>query len=412
MTRLTLAVAVAASLSLTALARAQDAAPEAAAPPDRTEELLSSLTGCDEGLLGTHEFGIYLQGRKNIGLSTVKVERAPDASGATYRVEFALNMAMAGVFDNRTTATAMLDEQLAMLSFEGTDLESSEGTESRKEKRYTLEDGVWRAERNADGQVTRHEVTAEAPNHWDVVCMLLLVRKLDLESPGVYRLSGIHWSALDGDEGDDGDEGSEAGEAGPATGAYRGVTVTVGEAAPFAHRGQTVQAVAVRIEREGDDTALYHLAADHRVLAFGPVGPPVGMVAGTSEEVRKDMEVPNAEEAAGPLGAVKVYFDVVAKQAEVSALDGVMDWEAIFQEMAAESPEVKALGAAGVASLLKSQFEQAPQAIGPAQVEMLMGMLEASVDGDAAKVAMPGKEDAFELRKDAAGAWRITHFPH
>ncbi len=405
-------------------ARAQEAPAEDAKA--RASQLLEGLSGCDESLLGTRHYGFYFGGFKNVGHCTFTVERAPEGSGAVYKTTTTVSISF-GPNRNDAHEEILLDEKLALVRGTYHEVEQEGDERVVTDKKITREGGEWVGEVTVDGQATVHRLPVRGPNHWDLAAALLLVRKLDLSAPGAYQLEGVHFPSEveaadeegavepEDDFGAGEGEGAEAEEAAaePEGPAHKLIVVTVATPQQVTHRGQQVEATEVKIEREGQETTTFTVDADRQVLAFGPTGPPIRLIAGTAEEARRDLPAPTTSAVAqGPLAAVTTYLRAIAKLEPVEALDGVLDWGAIKEEMGAENPAMRNLSDAMFGAVMKEQFQSQPAALTQEQLDLIVPLLKAEVQGDTATVRTPGVEhDAFRLRKVGDG-WKIVHFPH
>lgn len=373
-------------------------------PKARGQALLDTLSGCDEALLGTTRFGYYVQGFKRIGEATVKVERAPEGSGAVYKATTSISMAF-GPTRSQLHEEVLLDEKLALVSASYDEVEQ-EGEDRHQTVRSLRREGAeWLSEETVDGQKSTGRFAAAGPNHWDMSVMLVLVRKLDLSSPGSYELQGVQFTLAD--EGEPPADGSPA--PGELAGEQRSLVIRVEPPGEVRHRGKPVQAHVIHVEREGKEPFSATVTAERELIEFGGSQAPVRLIAGTPEEVAVDLpRPPRPAEQLGPHAAVVTYLEVLGKLKPVDALDGVFDWAAIYREMGLSS----GLTQDTYTAVMKEQFGNQPPALTQETIELIAPLLEVSVQGDTAEVRSPGVEsDPFLLRR-VGETWRITHFPH
>lgn len=366
----------------------------------RGQEFIASVDGANEALFGTLRFGIYFNGQVNIGTIVADVAESAEA-GAAYRIKTKLQVAM-GPRKQTVSDESHLDATGGMVSTRSTEVETIGETESETIKHVSLVDGKWTEVRDEDGEETTTEIESKGTWHSHIPSMVLLGHILpDVEETTVLELDALNFM-----------EGRESF-------GYKPMTVEIQPFADYEHRGETVKAKGIFFDHpdDGEDTRMM-VDTEGKVLAIWPDVAPIRMIAGTEEEILEDIAPPAAEgegetSAAGsPTEAVMTYLRVLGKISPVTELDGVMDWEAIREEMMADSPEVEALSAEMIGQLLKSQFEKAPPAFGEEELNLVGAMLGSEVDGETAKVSIPGQEDDPFLLRLVEGKWIITHFPH
>lgn len=359
------------------------------------QALVADCTGYDEGLEGSYGLGIYV-GDKNIG--TASFEVAPSsAPGATYEVTARMSMVM-GPNRRAGVEVFLLDEKFALVSYRS-DEELVEGGQTKNKSRVTRREGdAWVHERTDSGRTTTSRSPAAHPDYWEIPVLILLMRRADLARAGTWQLHGIDWDPARG---------------GPVV---RDVRLSVPAARKeVQHRGQMVEVLEVKVERVGRDTSVFQVDGEGRVLALSLEGTPVRMVAGTDEEIAADLPAAKGAGGAGadtPEAAVRIYLEVLAKARGVDDLDLVMDWEANYQDMLAENPDISGLGAEGIRGIFKQQFAQIPAQFDRTQLEAAMAAVQREVTGDEARIALSDAPDnPFLLRRTAEGGWLIKRFP-
>jgi len=394
-----------AALLVAAPASAQD--PGTGDPRERGKALVAGLER-DPTLLGAQHFGIVLGERKSIGTGTFVVEEAPEGSGAAYRVTSTLKMAV-GPASFLLNAESLLDAQLALISSTSREEDTEGDAVEKTVKAMRRTPQGWVLERTVnDGETERRELPAAEPNHGDLPSMLLLSRVLDTSAEREYVLRGIHW--------DDGEEPVDGGPAQAPEPSWQDVVIRSTPPAPLSYRGAERQAARVVIEREGEEPTTFAVTPERELLAWWTGDRPIRLIkAASAEEAKQDLPGPAGGEdaaAAGPKQAVVRYFEVAAKVRPVDALDEVMDWKAVKEDLAKEDPSLNDVTPDLFGQLMKQQLSGSDAQITQEQVEMVAAMLQVKVDGERATVAVPGQdEDPFRLeRRD--GRWRILHFPH
>ena len=302
-------------------------ADEAEAERARGRALVAGLSGVDPALLGTYHFAYDQQG-KNVGFKEVTVERAPEGSGAAYKVTIRVEGGLEGVGSEKVDEEALLDERLALVSY-GQRLEREfammgETVSIRRELRVQRRSGEWVAEQVEKGkQKQTARLKTEAPEYGYEASWLLLARKLDLVAGGKLRLPTIYF-AFDEDE-----ESS-----------VEDVTIGVGPARPFMLGGREVTAHLIEVEADLRNKVL--VTPEHALVAHwvGPERTQDRYVAvASAEEARKDLEAedtsPEAQEARR---VALAWFEVMAGERPVEALDDVVDWTALRDQEAERRP--------------------------------------------------------------------------
>jgi len=368
---------------------------------EKAKAFVDTLKGYDEGLEGTFWFGMYLNNQKSLGKVKLTVGRAPEESSATYHFTMTMNMSF-GETKNTLKGEALCDETLALISdsTEEDDGEKRETESVRKDGEHWVcvktvkvgEDerkGTYRLK--VDG-----ELRAEGGAAW------VFARRLPLDPPCSYIFKGIEWPtpSKPGEEEQDLDSS-----------AYRDVKFTIAAIAPFKHRGKEVQANKILVQQEGEDDFYFYVDADHKILAWGPEGQPVAFIAGTEEECGKDIEAAlGSADQEGAKDAVMVVFKVLSKASDPDALDAVMDWEAVRQDLAKVDPTFEGVTADVAASLIKAQLKGEPAAFPEAQLPLIRIALEAEIEGDKATVKIKGHEGKPYVLKKVDGKWKVVEF--
>lgn len=379
------------------------AADEKAAERERGKALVASFTGVDEALLGTFHFAHIDEGR-NVGSQVIKVERAPAKSGAVYRVEIKGKSEIEEMGGEETTEVTLLDAKLALVSHSG----SSVGTLSfggekqtrRLSVKVTREGKAWKQVTVQDGKERVVRFETDSPDYGQPASRLLLCRKLKLGEAHRLRLPMLFFDLLPDD-----DEGSS----------IEDVQVVVPAAAPFAHRGQEVQAHQVTVEGLLKHTVVVDPRGALLATWLG-VGPRFGndryVAAADADEAAKDTEARDeSPEAAAALAAVVTWHEVLAGEKPVEALDGVSDWTALRDQAAERDPKLGELTPEAFAARSREKSAEMRKMLGKLAKDML-GMARkgrARVDGDEATVSLMGGEE-FRLRR-ADGAWRLVRLP-
>ena len=372
-----------------------------ASADDAALERLRQLTGFDEKRVKTTHMGFYM-GTQLIGglvTSTAKSDR----EDAVY-LEHTVITFQFGPQRNKEEISVYLAADLSLVSETKvktdyvTDEPEEEGDEPPVREVLTTttisrEGEEWvRKTESPDGELIQR-APAKGPNYNSSLTPVLTVFA---GTPGTYTLPGVMWQN---------DEPKEA-----------ELKLTISEASEYEHRGQKISAAKAVATGKGEAITLM-ISPKGDLLLLAPEGAPVRFVGGTKEECAKDLpggkELSEAEGTATPMEAVTVYFHVLAGALPIESLDKVLDYKAVQAFMAEGDPNVAAMTPAMIADLLRTQFKKVIPALPKDQADLVLGMMSATIEGDTATAAIPGKEDSpFKLRKNAAGKWVITVFPH
>lgn len=372
--------------------------PAVVARADEAEEaghkLLTGLeAGFDARLAGTSCWGIYMGG-KALGTVESTVERAPEESGAVYRERVVMQLSL-GPRKMRQETTALFDARLGLIHSEQLERNQT-GEEVSESRKVTRREGdTWvREQTGPDGKTVT--LTAEGGENHEASLMLVLV--VAGNKPGKYALRGVEWPK------------TGEGEAGT----WHRLELEVAEAAEVEHRGAKVQAHAVKGTKGDEPPMQLVVSSEGKVLSMSPGGQPFKMVAGTPEEAKQDLPSGPKAPVAGLTevpAAIELYFRVLSGEQPIDGLDRILDWKSVHATIARDNPEVAEVTPEQFAELTKAEIKQQIPAIPPEQVNVVLPMLQTSVEGDEAVVQLPGNEATFRLRKQADGTWRIYEFP-
>lgn len=357
--------------------------------PGGPAELLGEAPrGYNAAVEGERRCGLYLNDRY-VGATVLRVERADEASGATYRVTLEMRMEL-GDFRQQGTQVVLLDDRFAIV--ERRDEES--GSQRTRERRWTREGGVWTREVTEGGKTTRTTFASERPDYGEEAFVQLLLEAAGGPRPGSYRLPTVVWPKDEGPARD--------GE----------IEVTIEQGGAYEHRGQSIpSSCTMRVVDADGEKSLCVIDPAGRLLSMRPEGegaPPLRMTAGTAEQLEVDARPPAAPDASSPVAAVQVFFEVLAKKRPVDGLDEVIDWAAVREDLVKKNEEVAAMTVEQVAAIFKERFAEQDGPT-PEQVSMLMQLLEVKLEGDDARVAMPGQESDPMLLRRREGRWWIVH---
>jgi len=359
-----------------------------AAAQGTVDDLTAGLSGYDGALEGERWFGVYMADQ-SIGRFHLTVSPAPGGSGATYRLEAAMEMSL-GDFHQAERATSLLDAGWARVRTE------TEGERNGEPYAKTVSRAgdAWTREVTRGGETTTRRLESSRPDY-EPMTLAFLLSTLGDPPAGVYAVPMSDWP-----EGGEGEPELVVAE------------VTVGALEPFTFRGEEVRARHVRIVR-GEEVSISTLAADGRLLEVRfEEGSPIRMLA-AADRAEADADLAGAGAAVdggaeSPRAAVRVFMEVLAKTREVDDLDQVVDWAAVQVEMAAEDPGLEGLAPATVGSLFKDHFASEEAGLTQAQVDEVIPELVVEVDGDQATVGLADRDDPYRLvRRD--GRWWITH---
>ncbi|MCU0722076.1 MAG: hypothetical protein MUC63_00400 [Planctomycetes bacterium] len=401
-------LAAAAFLALCASRLDAGDAPAPDDPKARGQAFAAGRKAFDPSLAGTQWFATTLEGRRRLGAAKITVEKAPEGSGAAYRLVADVRMTFGGKAF-RSGGDVLFDPSFALVSAASED--ERDGKKSVILTRKGPEGWTWEKSAAEPGaaepKVAKLSVPDQGPNHGEGMSFVLFARAVPLDVSGTYALSGIRWSDPD-----------KKGEAGRAS-AYVDLKLTVPAPAAFAFRGKEVQAFLLRFEKGGDAT-IVAVDASHRILSFWSENREGGIdvrfvAAADEEEAGKDVargtkDLPGADT---PRAAVEAYFRVLSKVDDPDALDGIMDWKSVREAMAGANAEVASMDDDLFGATLKSQLRNRPAGMPPAMVEKILPGITEEVDGESATLRVPVGPRAvlvFKL-KAAGGKWKILQMP-
>jgi hypothetical protein len=370
----------------------------AATPLAAQEEIPEFLTRFEtyqESLTEPATFGFYIGGSQNMGRAVFQFSPAPEGSGAIY-LATSLGEFQFGPDHSRFENKVLLDGRLQIVTGKSKEDETENGVERNESHSIRRENGNWAIERTIDGEEKSVLFPHDGPAHPDFISMILFARAIDLVEGTTHDFRILDW--------DNDDEGPQ----------YISVKMSVTGPESYSFRGREVTAHGVRYEQSDEETFLFRITPEREILAIEIEGTPVSLIAGTEEEISKNIEGVGGDEGAGdsPKATVAVYFRIHSKEAPVAALDGIMDWDAIHAEMAAEYDDAPSMTPKVFAGHFKVQFENQPAVVSKEQVDAILALLTIEIDGNDAKVTLPEQEeDPFLLEKGEDG-WKITHFPH
>lgn len=376
---------------------------DAAKAAEAGKQLLAGVKEIDTSFLATTWYGIHMSGAKNVGKAKMVAEKAPDGSGAVYKVVTEIQMSI-GPMTFKVNDVSLLDMAGSALSIETVE-ERSGGRETTSVKRTG---DNWTGKVTVDGKSLTSNHSGAVTNHWDVPNHCFVVRKLPLDKPGVYILKGIDWpKPVESEES----AATDATQTLPAD-CIKDVTFTVGTPVQIKHRGADIQVWEVKVDRPGEESSVYTVDAKHQILVIAPAGP-IKMILGTEAEAGADLAVSEEDRAkeAGIREAIGVFWDVMATVKPVDALDTIMDWQSIQDAMAAGAPDVGALKLEAFVKMMKEQYGATANESMKESLEFLKNAITVKFEGETAVVAMlGGDENPFHLKK-VDGKWKITRVP-
>jgi hypothetical protein len=353
----------------------------------------------EKSLAGNYFFGLYL-GNTNIGQTYLTIEDAEgERDGAVYYLETVARMALAGRHFYLEHSSYIDATFSAIAGHRYSEETNEDGSISTTVEQLEQEDGNWVFLRMLDDDMQEYSLPITEGNYPDLSGMFLLARKIPLDQKKTYRISWVYWP-----EDQTTDDYPR----------YRPLTIDVNNIPEaFNFRGEERTVFNIHMSQEGGEDYIFALDEDRNILAIWSEDIPVRYLAGTEEEATSDLPatVTEVTGGSGPAETVQIYFEVLAKIREPDDLDIILDWDSVHAEMSADNEAVAAMSPEMVASLFKNQLENKGPAISGDMVDLLMGVVETTVDGDSATVAMPGEDDLFKLRKIESG-WIIMHFPH
>lgn len=380
----------------------------ASADEAATKKVVDGLSGFNSAFASEGQFGIYMQG-KRLGGMKIKNAKAPEGKG-TYRQTASLDIKL-GPNGSSNKIDALFDEKLGLISITETETETNAEGKTKKVTKTRKEGDKYVREVTVGEETQRFEIAATHADYGDSFIFALTVFG---NKPGVYTFNGIEWpEAGETEAGETEGEGGDTEAEGVAEAKWQKLSLTVAEAAEVTHRGKKVMAHKIT-SKKGEKAHFDALVSKAGVLLeLSGGGTPLRIVAGTAEEVAKDL--PAAKPAGGgkgpattPLEAATIYLKVLSQQLSVDDLDRVMDWRYLYDEAAKTSPEVSGVSVEDFTALLKAEFKKEAQ-VPAATVNGLLPLLKVSESGATGTVTLPNGK-AFTLIKRGKGWW-IQTFP-
>lgn len=360
---------------------------------DAGKKLLADLSGAESRLVGKTYLGFYY-GTKRIGQVVVTVEKTTE-NGAAYKQTAEMEIKF-GPSGSKNKQVSFHDATLGLVSSNEVESDTKEGVERKKTTTIVREGGEYVrtvTEEGAEPKVTRFKTDKSCYDE-----ALFLVAMVAADKPGKYGFEGINWGA----------------EGGPV---WRQLSLEVAAPADYKHRGKTVKAAKVTGIKVGDESGAiqFQMSPKGKILEMAPKDAPVKMVAGTPEEIAKDLPKPEAKEGetieggGDPLDPVKIYFQVLSGQLPIDDLDKAFDWTSVHAELAKGNPQVAGMDAASFGMLVKGQLKGAVPVIPAEQADMVLAGLTAETKGDDATVSLP--PDKKIALKKIDGTWKIVSMP-
>ena len=271
---------------------------------------------------------------------------------------------------------------------ESSDAEDRVPLESKK----SFRDGKhWVVETWGGERTTSDRVVVAHPNRAGMWSMLLLGRELSGAKPGVYSMHGVLPTGGD-----------------PA---YHELPLTVHIEPPGPHEMRGVATTAQLIQIKAETGWVFSMVVSEGALLelWSNDYPTIFAACETEEECSQNLGKGLSDQnlALGPMDAMRVIYNVISGQLDVSALDAVVDWEACsadFERRWNEKPDPETLAAA-----IKEGFSDVSE-LDPELIESKLMMLEVTVDGNHALVRVPDQEVGFRLKK-VENRWVVVGFP-
>ncbi|MBL4849475.1 MAG: hypothetical protein JKY65_28430 [Planctomycetes bacterium] len=364
--------------------------PVVAPPP-----ALAALKEFDPALARTTTLGIYLR-RQRVGLLTSVVSRAPEESGAVYLEETTVSLELLGRASYHQQVKVFMAADLSLIRKETVERGKLEAGPQVRRTILEQKESAWvRTNLQGEGEATRsaQRTPVKGPNYGP--CLRAVAAKL-AATPGAYALPAILWA------------GRQRKVTGPAT-----LTLTVSPAAEISHRGAKVKAVKVRLTGKGDPLDLW-LTPGGQLLVMSGKGIPYRFVAGTKDQVSRDLPEPAAPPALGtktPKEAIEVFLLALARVKPTDSLDGVVDFKAVLADVIKADPKAPKITAKELATLFKTRIERGGGPMTKALAKKQLAKLRVKIKGLSATARIPQHKEPFRLRKTTAGRWLIVAWP-
>jgi hypothetical protein len=356
------------------------------------EELVGVDPSLDKEMLGNTRYGVYAHGHSFVGQLALGVSKAKRSKGAGYAVRSTIDMGL-GQNQLDIREIAYVSRGFAMVESEGRVLErDGEDPMVPLESKHAYRDGVgWVIEMRSAERTTLDRVTAPEPNRAGMWAMYLLARALSGEAAGDYEMYGVLPTRGD-----------------PAHAQYK-LQLRLGE--PGTHRLREQEYAAQLVEISAENGWVFSLVvADGKVLEMWSNDYPMTFaICATVEECSQDLGkgLDDGPMAVGPMDVMRVFYSVLAGELDSSALDEVVDWDAVAKTIQRGKDEP--LDVEAVARSTKEVFSS-EERMDPERIDATLLLLEVTVDGNHALVGVPNEEGRFRLKK-VNERWKIIQFP-
>jgi hypothetical protein len=356
----------------------------------------AATASADPAIVGEFPFRMLLSGQ-DVGGAMLSVTAAGPSTGAVYVAVFTGEFSFANMKVS-AREEALLGADLALVSSVSGDKETRGGNTVSKEIRLEKVDGRWYSRQIVDGEERQFTFSADQPNHWQMPSLLSLARILAGSESKEHEYSGVSWPRAGRDE--------------PAAPSLGTVWFTLKDAREITLGGKTVRSREIRCAKvtgSAEDVTVFEVTPEGKLLSFRPESAPLLVVAEGYAAVEPQV-LTDPSGTGSPRDAVVMYLKVRAGSVPAEDLNKVMDWKAIYDEMAAEDERAILLKDT-FATLMIEQFRQQAGGIDENAVALITPLLKVTEDGDKATVTMPGKEQEPFLLRRAEDGWLITKFP-
>lgn len=386
------ALALCLALSLPGIGLAQDSKP--ADPEAEGRRLLASFKTHDPDLCQTYRFGRYFLGRTHAGTLTFEVQRAKEGEGYSLKTVLVLstNIVKKKAKTHLEGRTEM-DVKFGVLSSSSKLVRRDEQgvvvEEVRRESRRS--DTEWIDTRESLGEEVVQRGPLTGHNHSSYGGMIILARKIANRHGLVVRLQATHPMRDD-------------------TIRLDPLTIKVLPKEELVFRGESLQVTRVRFEQPNDDPTNVFVDAKGRVLVIKTDDNASQFLAGTADEVSKDLA------STDPLDAAKAvvarYLEITsAKVGDLDEAFGLVDWSEFFKLSAARSPSIEKMGQARFAAKHQKAIRDEAPGLTPEHAKALGMLCKARRAGEDVVVSLPGGSGTNFLVRRKDGAWKIVDLP-
>lgn len=334
-------------------------------------------------------FGVYLNGRIPVG--SLRFEVAHSAK-RWVDIESQWTMRLGASFIQRSSELR-LDTALALRRQKHKEVRT-EGPQKKVLQTVTTRKAAdrWRIVHRDGPEMARQDLTVtEAVYSSSPESLFLLAGALATKGEGRYRFSEVTHNPSGVSQG-------------PEV-ALQSFTVDVHVASSYTHRGVRRSVRVVRIHHPQTHATTFIVDTSGHVLAFWMDEAPVRFIAGSEEEVLRQLPVAEGVvDGADPRVAIRTVLEVMVGAQPAERLDDVVDWRSVILKLGKiATPDAMKEFQREV----KVKFISTPPPFRLEEIPKLVGMMDVIVDTGMAQVRMYPGEAPFLLEQRDERWWIV-----